>query len=138
MRASFDGAQFAELGQGRPSGTQRPFNGQLGDISAAQNEVSREGFLRAETDVFTNRRGNWFEAGAGGPGNHGRFVFVATGGARPGTDPESTQRGMQMIVSSTTYAHDRLTGAYATIRATPERPIEILEIDGELFIGSYR
>jgi hypothetical protein len=116
----------------------RPFNGQLGDISAAEYEATREAFLRAETDVFVRQRGNWFVAGAGGPGNRERFVFVATGGATPGPDPESAQRGMQMIVSSTTYAHDRLTNSYATIRATPERPIEILEIDGELFIGSYR
>ncbi len=71
-RASRGGTQFAELGQGRPGATGlQPFNGQLGDISAAQNEASRENFLRAETDHYTGGRGNLFEVGAGGPGNGG-------------------------------------------------------------------
>jgi hypothetical protein len=132
-QASRGGTQFAELGQGRPGGDGlRPFNGQLGDISAAQNEASRENFLRAETDHYTSGRGNLFEVGAGGgPGNGGRFIFVS-----PAGNPRAS--GMQIVLSSTFYAHDRLTGAYATIRATPQRPIEIQEIDGEMFIGSFR
>ena len=118
-RASFEGAQFAELGQGRPgSAGLSPFNGQLGDISTAQNETSREAFLRAETDHYTSGRGNLFEVGAGGPGNGGRFIFVVPAGT-----PRAS--GMQIVLYSTFYAHDRLTGAYATIRATPQRPIEI-------------
>jgi hypothetical protein len=46
LRLSRGGTQFAELGQGRPGATGlQPFNGQLGDISAAQNEASRENFF---------------------------------------------------------------------------------------------
>jgi hypothetical protein len=131
-RASLQGTRFAQLGQGNPGdGTLRPFNGQLGDISAAQHEASRESFLRAETDYSTNDRGNLIELGAGGPRNGGRFIFIV-----PGGDPRVS--GMRIVVFSTTYAHDRVTGTYATIRATPQRPIEIEEIDGEVFIGSYR
>jgi hypothetical protein len=132
MRAPRGGTQFVELGQGRPGGDGlRPFNGQLGDISAAQNEASRESFLRAETDHYTSGRGNLFEVGAGGPGNGGRFIFVMPAGT-------ARASGMQIVLYSTFYAHDRLTGAYVTIRATPQRPIEIQEIEGEMFIGSYR
>lgn len=133
MRAPRGRTQFAELGQGRPGDTGlRPFNGQLGDINAAQNEASRESFLRAETDYFTNprTRANWIEMGGGGPGNGGRFIFVAPEGAHA--------NDMRIVVSSTFYALDRLTNTYATIRATPQRPIEVQEIDGEVFIGSFR
>ena len=38
-----------------------------------------------------------------------------------------------MVISSTTYAYDNTTGAYATISATPARPI-ILDYDGMLRI----
>jgi hypothetical protein len=136
-QASLDGAQFAELGQGRPGGAAlQPFNGLFGDIRAAQHRSSRLGFIRAERDRRTNPRTQVrsFEAGAGGPDNSGRFVFVAT----EGLGAAQIDGGMQFVVSSTTYAYDRLTGTYATIRATPERPIEILENGGEVFIGSFR
>jgi hypothetical protein len=138
-RTSFDGAQFAELGQGNPGdAAPQPFNGMFGDISATQHRTSRLAFIRGERDRRTNPRTrvSSFEAGAGGPDNRGRFVFVATEGL--GAVQPRPDGGMQMVVSSTTYAYDRLTGAYATIRATPQRPIEIQEINGEVFIGSYR
>jgi hypothetical protein len=139
MQASFDGAQLAQLGQGNPRDAfaqVQPFDGLFGDISAAQHLTSQNGFIRAERDRVTNPRTQVrsFEAGAGGPNNRGRYVFVATEGLGAAQRP----RGMQMVVSSTTYAYDRLTGAYATIRATPTRPIEILEIDGQVSIGSFR
>jgi len=136
---AFDGTQFAELGSGNPanSNTQAvPFDGQLGEISPAQHLTSQNGFIRAERDRRTNPRTQVrpFEAGAGGPNNSGRYEFLATGGL----SVTNGLRGPQAVVSSTTYVHDRLTGAYATIRATPTRPIEILEIDGQVYIGSFR
>jgi len=139
-RASLDRAQFAELGSGNPanSNTQTvPFDGQLGEISPAQHLTSQNGFIQAERDRRTNPTRTQvrpFEAGVGGPNNSGRYEFLATGGL----SVTNGLRGPQAVVSSTTYVHDRLTGAYATIRATPTRPIEILEIDGQVYIGSFR
>jgi hypothetical protein len=137
--ASLDAAQLAQRGSGNPRdayGQAQPFDGLFGDISAAQHLTSQDGFNRAETDRRTNPRTRVrpFEAGAGGPNNSGRYIFLATDGLGVAQHPA----GMQMVVSSTTYAYDKLTGAYATIRATPSRPIEILEIDGKVYIGSFR
>jgi hypothetical protein len=136
-RASLDRAQFAELGSGNPANSNTPFDGQLGEISPAQHLTSQNGFIRAERDRRTNptrTQVRAFEAGAGGPNNSGRYEFLATGGL----SVTNNQRGPQAVVSSTTYVHDHLTGVYATIRATPARPIEILEIDGQVYIGSFR
>lgn len=114
----------------------------LGNIDA-QHLTSRDGFIRAERDFRTNPRTRIrsFEAGAGGPSKGARYEFMATEGlsvTNSLSGPQAEVSAIQAVVSSTTYAYDRLTGAYATIRATPTRPIEILEIDGKVYIGSFR
>jgi hypothetical protein len=134
-----DDVQLAQLGSGSPRDADahlRPFEGMLGNIDAAQHLTSQNGFIQAEKDRRTNPRTRVrsFEAGTGGPNNRGRYEFVAT----EGLGATNNIRGPQLVVSSTTYVYDRLTGAYATIRATPARPIEILEIDGKVYIGSFR
>jgi hypothetical protein len=139
-QTSQDGTRFAQLGSGNPASANTPtvpFDGQLGEISPAQHLTSQNGFIQAERDRRTNPTRTQvrpFEAGVGGPNNSGRYEFLATGGL----SVTNGLRGPQAVVSSTTYVHDRLTGAYATIRATPTRPIEILEIDGQVYIGSFR
>ena len=47
-------------------------------------------------------------------------------------------RGYRFVLSSTPYAYDPLTGTYATISATPTRPIEIIETNRKLIIRELR
>jgi hypothetical protein len=126
-RASLDGAQFAQLGSGNTgsAGAQaQPFQGQVGEIGAGQHLNSQNGFIRTDKDPRRNRRMQDFETA------DERFRFRSQGPAAA----EQIPGGTRWIVSSTTYAYDRTTGAYATISATPARPMLITHSYGRLFI----
>lgn len=123
-----DGTQLAQLGQGNPRDAYaqvRSFDGQFGDISAAQHLASQNGFIRARNSPGRDRA---FET------EDGRYKFVSTG---PVPSPERTPAGTRWVVSSTTYAYDDATGAYATISATPARPMFITSSYGKLFIRPF-
>jgi hypothetical protein len=125
--ASLDGAQRAQLGSGNPgsAGAQaQPFQGQVGEIGAGQHLNSQNGFIRTDNDPRRNQRMQDFETA------DERFRFLSEGPAAAEQIPGGTRR----IVSSTTYAFDRNTGAYATISATPARPMLITHSYGRLFI----
>jgi hypothetical protein len=131
-RASLDGAQFAELGQGGPRDAvpqDQPFGGLLGEVLTNDGYKSQVGFLRTEHDRETNRKtqARGFQAG--------HFEFVSTG---PMGASELPDGGYRFVLSSTTYAYDPLTGTYATISATPTRPIEIIETNRKLIIRELR
>jgi hypothetical protein len=126
-QASLDGAQFAQLGSGNPgsASTQaQPFQGQVGEIGAGQHLNSQNGFIRTDKDPRRNRRMQNFETA------DSRFRFVSQGPAAP----EQIPGGTRWVISSTTYAYDDTIGAYATISATPARPMLITDSYGRLFI----
>jgi hypothetical protein len=128
--ASLDGAQLAQVGQGSPRDAYaqaQPFNGQLGEISTAQHLTSQNGFIRTDRDPRRNRTMQDLET------SDGRYRFVSQGpGAR-----EPIPGGTRWIITSTTYAYDRASGAYATISATPARPMIITDSYGKLFIRPF-
>jgi hypothetical protein len=124
-QASLDGAQLAQLGQGSAHDAQaQPFEGQVGEIGAGQHLNSQNGFIRTDNDPRRNRRMQDFETA------DERYRFRSQGPAAA----EQIPGGTRWIVSSTTYAYDRTTGAYATISATPARPMLITHSHGRLFI----
>ena len=128
-RASFDGTQFAQLGSGPTNprdadGQTQPFEGQFGNIDAGQHLASQNGFIRTDKDPRRNRRMQDFQT------EDGRFRFLSQGPAAP----EQIPGGTRWVISSTTYAYDDTTGAYATISATPARPMLITDSYGRLFI----
>jgi len=116
-----DGTQLAQLGQGNLGDAQaQPFEGQLGNIGAGQHLPSQSAFkqIDGERQRQKDERYN-FETG--------RCRFLSTGPhAR-----EPIAGGTRWVISSPTYAYDDTTGAYATISATPARPI-IIDYDGKL------
>ena len=127
-RASLDAAQLAQFGSGNPGDAYaqiQPFDGLLGDIDAGEHLNSQSGFVQTENDPRRNRRMQDFEAGF-----RQRFRFVSQGPAAS----ERIPGGTQWVVTSTTYAHDRETSAYATTRATPARPMVVIDFHGKLFI----
>jgi len=132
--ASLDGAQLAQAdGGNRGDGfaQDQSFQGQLGQISTQQSLINQSNFLQTQRDLRTNPRtqATEFEAGT-----DSRFRFISTTPVAAAQVPG----GYQFVVSSITYAYDTATGAYATILATPARPIEILEINGKLIVRPFR
>ncbi|HZO44622.1 MAG TPA: hypothetical protein VFB68_01960 [Xanthobacteraceae bacterium] len=131
MRATRGGAQFAELGQGDPQDANAqgmPLESLFAKAGTLEANTSRVGFLRAQHDNETNRKTQTM------PFQAGQFDFVSTGPMRAAELPG----GYLFVVSSTTYAYDPVANAYATIPATPARPIEIREIDRKVFIREFR
>jgi hypothetical protein len=127
-RASLDGTQFAQLGSGptnpRDAYAQaQPFEGQLGNIGAGQHLASQNTFNQMNSDRRRDRRDD-FES------YDGRYRFLSMG---PHAS-EPIPGGTRWVVSSTTYAYDDTTGAYATISATPARPIIIDFYHGKLVV----
>ena len=119
MRASLDGTQFAELGQGNRGDAREPFEGQFGYIDAGQYLASEIAFEQIDA------------AGKTRATTSNRAVrFPVDGTLRARTNPGGTR----WVISSTTYAHDNTTGAYATISATPARPIVIQFHYGKLVV----
>jgi hypothetical protein len=100
----------------------QPFDGQLGDIGAGQHLTSQSTFNRIDRDRRRRRdpRDN-FES------YDGRYRFLSTGPYAS----EPIPGGRRWVISSPTYAYDNTTGAYATISATPARPI-IIDDYGQL------
>ena len=123
MRASLDGTQFAELGQGNRGDAREPFEGQFGYIDAGQYLASEIAFEQIDSDRRRRKDESYnFQTG--------RYRFLSTGPyAR-----EPIPGGTRWVISSTTYAHDNTTGAYATISATPARPIVIQFHYGKLVV----
>jgi hypothetical protein len=130
-QASLDGVQLAQLGQGPRDADAEgvPLESLLAKAGTIEAHASQVGFLRTQHDFETNRKtqARAFEAG--------RFELVSTGSMRAAELPDG---GNQFVVSSTTYAYDPLAVAYATIPATPARPIEIRVIDRKVFIREFR
>jgi hypothetical protein len=126
-RASFDGTQLAQLGPGNPGDAYaqvQPFDGLFGEIDAGQHLNSRRSFIQLDRDHTFNPRSpvTGFPAG--------RFEFLST--RPPAYLP--LPNGARWTLTATTYGRDPATGAYVTIRATPERPVVIQEIDGVVTI----
>lgn len=101
----------------------QPFDGLFGEISTRESLISQNIFLQLERDHNVNPRSpvTGFEAG--------RFEFLS--------QHEFTRlplpNGERWTLTATTYGRDgnaRDARAYVTIRATPERPVVIQEIDG--------
>jgi hypothetical protein len=123
MRVALDGAQFAELGQGNRGDARESFEGQLGYIDAGQYLASEVAFeqLDAARRQQKDDRYNF---------QTGRYRFLSTGPyAR-----EPIPGGTRWVITSTTYARDSTIGAYATISATPARPMVIQFHYGKLFV----
>jgi hypothetical protein len=121
---SLDAAQLAQVGQGSPRDAQaQPFEGQLGNIGAGQHLSSQSAFEQIDIDRQRRRDERYdFQTG--------RYRFLSTGPyAR-----EPIPGGTRWVISSTTYAYDDITGAYATISATPARPIIIDSYYGRLVV----
>ena len=126
------GGQFASKGyRGSNSGSDagnpraafaqaQPFDGLFGEISAQESLTSQNAFIRLERDHNFNPRSpvRGFPAG--------RFEFLSQHEFARLPLPN----GERWTLTATTYGHDSVTGAYVTIRATPERPVVIQEIDG--------
>ena len=113
-RASFDGAQFAQLGPGAAHAQPLPFDHELGFMSPAQNRDGRAAFVQEDNNPQRDRSYEF-------QSDNGRFRFLSTG-------PIARERipgGARWIISSTTYAYDRVARAYVIISATPARPIVI-------------
>jgi hypothetical protein len=127
--ASLDAAQLAQLGSGNPRDAYaqlQPFDNQLGFFSPAQNRRSQNGFIETDNDPRRNRRTQDFETT--------RYRFVSQGPVAR----EPIPGGTRWILTSTTYAHDRTAGAYATISATPARPMMIItDSHGQLFVRPF-
>lgn len=123
--ASRDAAQLAQLGPGSPRDAQaQPFEGQLGNIGAGQHLTSQSAFKQIDLDRRRQRDERYnFQTG--------RYRFLSTAPyAR-----EAIPGGTRWVISSTTYAYDDTTGAYATISATPARPILIdMDFNGKLVV----
>jgi hypothetical protein len=129
------GGQFASKGyRGRESGRGAanprdafaqalPFDGLFGEISLQESLISQNAFLRLERDHNTNPRSTV----TGFPA--GRFEFLSQHQFTRLPLPN----GERWTLTATTYGRDgdaMNAGAYVTIRATPERPVVIQEIDG--------
>ena len=129
-RASLDGRQLAQLGPGNPGAAYAqalPFDELMGFMSPAQHRASENGFIQTDNDPSRNRRMQDFETA------EGRYKFVSQGPVAV----EQIRGGTRWIISSTTYAHDRATGAYATISATPARPMMITDSYGQLLVRPF-
>jgi hypothetical protein len=123
-QASLDGAQFAQFGQENPRDVRaQPFEGQFGNIRADQHLESEMAFEQINTDRQQRKDESYnFQTG--------RYRFLSMGPyAR-----EPIPGGTRWVISSTTYAYDDTTGAYATISATPARPIVIQFHYGKLVV----
>jgi hypothetical protein len=129
------GGQFASKGyRGRESGRGAanprdafaqalPFDGLFGEISLQESLINQNAFLRLERDHNTNPRSTV----TGFPA--GRFEFLSQHQFTRLPLPN----GERWTLTATTYGRDgdaMNAGAYVTIRATPERPVVIQEIDG--------
>lgn len=134
-RTPLDAVQLAQLGPGNPAGPAQPapFNELFGDINAAQHLTSQNGFIQTDRDPRRNRRMQDFQVGIGRQYPRGRFQFLSTGPFAQDNIPG----GIQRVLSSTTYAYDDATGAYATISATPARPMVVIESNGRLFVRPF-
>lgn len=106
-------------GLGAASVPTLPFGGLLGAISTNETLTSQHGFYETLRDIRTNpqKKGRPFYAG--------RYVFLSTGPI----DERKFPGGFEVRVTSTTYGFDPGTEAYVTIRASPDKPVTIHELD---------
>lgn len=121
-RASFDGTQFVQLGQGNPRDAfaqAEPFGGIFGHVDAGEHLNSRRDYYQFIQNNPQPR-----------PIPFGQFVVLPT---QP-TNPEQLPDGYQVTLTSTAYAYDSSAGAFVTIRATSARPVVIREIRGVVSI----
>lgn len=72
MRASLNGAQFAQLGPGAAHAQPLPFDQELGFMSPVQNRDGRIGFIQTDTDPRRDRR-NDFQS------DDSRYRFLSMG-----------------------------------------------------------
>jgi hypothetical protein len=101
----------------------QPFDGLFGEISVRESLISQNMFLQLERDHNVNPRSRV----TGFPA--GRFEFLSQHEFARLTLPN----GERWTLTATTYGRDgdaMNARAYVTIRATPERPVIIQEIDG--------
>ena len=130
-RPPLGAAQLAQLGSGNPAGPSvepAPFNGEFGNINAAQHLTSQNGFIQTERAHPRSERTQDLFVTA-----DRRYRFVTP---IPAT-PEQIPGGTRWIISATTYAYDRTTGAYATIPATPARPMLVTDSNGRLSVRPF-
>ena len=80
MRASLDGTQFAELGQGNRGDAREPFEGQFGYIDAGQYLASEIAFEQIDSDRRRRKDESYnFQTG--------RYRFPVDGTLRARTNP---------------------------------------------------
>ena len=115
--------QFAQLGPGAAHAQHLPFDQELGFMSPAQNRDGRAAFVQEDKNPQRDRR-NDFQS------DDLRYRFLSMGPyAR-----EIIPGGHRWVISTTTYAYDRIAGAYAIISATPARPMIITASNNRLSI----
>jgi len=121
--AALDGAQLAQLGPGAAHAQPLPFDDELGFMSVAQHRAGQAAFAQEDKNPQRNRRYDF-------QSDDGRYRFLSMGPFAH----EKIPGGDRWVISSTTYAYDRIAGAYAIISATPARPIVITSSNNRLSI----
>ena len=116
-------AQLAQLGPGAAHAQPLPFDHELGFMSVAQHRAGQAAFVQEDKNPQRDRR-NDFQS------DDARFRFLSMG-------PHAHEKipgGDRWVISWTTYAYDRIAGAYAIISATAARPIVITSSNHRLSI----
>jgi hypothetical protein len=114
---AFDGNDRTYAQSDMGSGT--PFRGRIPAPSAGQHLASRLAYREAVSATDQHQAGNTFE--------YAGFKFATIGRIHRGI-------GSAIIASGPVHVFDPATNAYATIDASPTRPVELDEQNGELLI----